>query len=78
MHRLNIVIKHAAAMGLDVDIGAVERQKPCWVSQNNKSKALPATLPGLRCKDQTPSCYRHGSMDLGKCARNLKKLVSEF
>ena len=48
LHRLNIVIKHAAAMGLDVDIGAVERQKLCWVNQNNKSTTF------LQCYGQMP------------------------
>jgi len=43
MHRLNIVIKHAAAMGLDVDIGAVEKAKALL----GQSKQIKGHIPSI-------------------------------
>jgi integrase len=44
LHRLNIVIKHAAAMGLDVDIGAVEKAKALLGQSKQQKKNIPAML----------------------------------
>ena len=33
MNRLSIVMKHAAALGLDVDLQATERRRHCWASR---------------------------------------------
>ena len=44
LHRLNIVIKHAAAMGLDVDIGAVEKAKALLGQSKQQKQNIPAML----------------------------------
>ena len=44
LHRLNIVIKHAAAMGLDVDIGAVEKAKALLGQSKQQKHNIPAML----------------------------------
>lgn len=42
MNRLNITLKHAAALGLDVDLLAVEKAKALLGKQDHKTKNIPA------------------------------------
>ncbi|MEL6859896.1 MAG: integrase arm-type DNA-binding domain-containing protein [Pseudomonadota bacterium] len=61
MNRLNITLKHAAALGLDVDLLAVEKAKALLGKQDHKAKNIPAMpwreVPAFYCslKEDTPT-----------------------
>ncbi|MEL6860016.1 MAG: Arm DNA-binding domain-containing protein [Pseudomonadota bacterium] len=61
MNRLNITLKHAAALGLDVDLLAVEKAKALLGKQDHKAKNIPAMpwreVPAFYCslQEDTPT-----------------------
>jgi len=54
MHWLNIVIKHAAAMGLDVDIGAVEKSKALLGQSKQQKHSLTCNLAWTQIQGSNP------------------------
>ena len=54
MHRVNIVIKHAAAMGLDVDIGAVEKSKALLGQSKQQKQSLTCNLAWTQIQGSNP------------------------
>ncbi len=69
LNRVAIVIRHAAAMGLNVDIQATEKAKALLGAQKRKSKNVPS-LPWL----EVPGFYQSLSLDTA-AERALRLLI---
>ncbi|WP_299601532.1 integrase arm-type DNA-binding domain-containing protein [uncultured Tateyamaria sp.] len=68
MNRLSIVMRHAAALGLDVDLQATEKAKALLGKQRHKAQNIPA----LNWRD-VPAFYQ--SLDSGSITENALRML---
>lgn len=85
VNRLNIILKHAAALGLDVDLLAVEKAKALLGKQDHKTKNIPAMpwrevpafYTSLRDDTPTQSALRLLILNPGPRSKPIRFLRSE-